>query len=81
METKDYVSEVNVQAVKRLAESEGWKEMRREINMMIEDLRDLLEKGSAEDERHRGRVDALREIIVWPDVVIDYAKYSEQVDG
>lgn len=62
---------VNVTAIKRMVETSGWNQFTNEMNLMIEDLRDLLEKGSDDDDMDRGRIDAIRTILAWPDAVIE----------
>lgn len=62
---------VNVTAIKRMVETAGWGQFTNEMNLMIEDLRDLLEQGSENDSMDRGRIDAIRTILAWPDTVIE----------
>jgi len=70
MENNDF-SDINVFAVKRMVETDGWKEFVGQTKLMIEDLRDMLEHGNEDDERIRGRIDAIRTLIAWPDSVMD----------
>lgn len=63
------ISEINATAVKRMYESVGWAELERELKLMIEDLRDMLE--DSDDDLARGRISALRTILAWPEAVIE----------
>lgn len=74
----DNVSEINSLAVKRMEESEGWSELVREIGFMIDDLKDLLVAGDEDADRHRGRIDGLRTILGWPEIVNETAHYGNK---
>lgn len=72
------LSVVDITAVKRLKESIGWVELEKEMKLMIEDLRDLLEESGENADMHRGRIDGIRTILAWPDVVLEEAKSREE---
>ena len=74
----DEISEINAAAVKHMSETFGWSEFEKELNLMIEDLRSLLEQSNEDDERNRGRIDAFRTILAWPETVAD-ASYGQNI--
>ena len=74
------LSTLNVSAIKRLAESVGWQELEREMLLMIEDLRNLLETSNEDAELNRGRINGIRTILAWPEVIIEEAALGDDDD-
>lgn len=72
------LSEINASAVKNMSESVGWKHLIIELNAMISDIHGLLEKDSTDDERNRGRIDAFRVVMDWPETVAQ-ASYAQNL--
>lgn len=63
------ISEVNASAVRQMVESAGWKEITVEINLWIDDLKELLAESGENAEQHRGSIKALRNVLNWPETV------------
>ena len=74
---RDY-SVVNVTAIKELVDHGGWKEFVTEVNLWIEDIRDMLVTSNDDDEKHRGRIDGLQTMLEWPEQVIEMAIVDQQ---
>lgn len=70
--------EVNVTALKSLLDSSGWLELKRNAEEIIEDLRDMLEQGSDQDERVRGRLEAIRTMLEWPETAVALEEAQRQ---
>lgn len=60
---------IDASAVKHMTETAGWHELERELELMIADLKDMLVESAQDDERIRGRIEALRTVLQWPAVV------------
>lgn len=72
-------SEINALAVKRMAETEGWRIMVREGLLMIEDLKDMLVESDEDADKHRGRIEGLRTLLEWPTMVEESASYGKNI--
>lgn len=68
---------IDAAAVKRMIETSGWQEFVREMNLMIDDLKELLIESDENAEKNRGRIDAIRTILAWPLVVEEEAKMHQ----
>lgn len=69
--------EVNASAVAQMVELYGWQELERYIALNVEELLELLASSGENDERNRGRIDAFRTILAWPQVVASEAEMQK----